>query len=285
MDAIQMLHNAARHYCIEQAARWHRQYAELTTSGRQRMSSRAGAWDYTAEAYNVFPRYNVLDAIRRDVERFVPGDFGSVDELKSTLLAAGETAIVPGPALDRPVATRAADDERRRFAEFVRAADEHELSALPVLPFRRVLGEAEHRTLHAAFVDRWGVWYGGSVDPAEAEAGTVTLHEIAMDDPGAYDCLRYLLADHGVTRLLELREWGDGCEMDAADASFTYNGAEGFWTPADMGWMVYASHESSITFGGEWLVAGMRRCLPLLDQYIYRGWDPAAYPVPPQERR
>jgi hypothetical protein len=192
MDAIQVLHNAARHYCMDQTARWHRQYAELTASGRQRTSSRAGAWDYTAEAYNVFPRYNVLDAIRRDVERFVPGDFGSVDELKSTLLAAGETAIVPGPPFDGPVATRAADDERRRFAEFVRTADEHELSALPALPFRRVLGEAEHRTLHAAFVDRWGVWYGGSVDPAEAEAGTVTLHEIAMDDPGAYDCLRHL---------------------------------------------------------------------------------------------
>ena len=56
----------------------------------------------------------------------------------------------------------------------------------------------------------------------------------------------------------------------------------GSWSHTDeasgtMNWMVYASHESSITFGGSWLIEGMRRCLPLFDKYLYRGWDLAAY--------
>lgn len=171
-------------------------------------------------------------------------------------------------------------DERRRFAEFVRTADERELAALPMLPYRRVLGEAEHRGLHEAVARRWGAWAGGSTDPPEAEAGAVTLHVNAMDHPGAYDHLRRLLADRGVTRLFELREWGDGYELNAEDASFSYNGAEGFWVPTDLEWMIYASHEASITFGGPWLIEGMRRCLPLFDRYLYRGWDPAGYPAP-----
>jgi hypothetical protein len=44
-----------------------------------------------------------------------------------------------------------------------------------------------------------------------------------------------------------------------------------------MGWMVYASHESSITFGGAPLVARMRSALPGFSRYVYRGWDLSAY--------
>jgi hypothetical protein len=46
-----------------------------------------------------------------------------------------------------------------------------------------------------------------------------------------------------------------------------------------MAWMVYASHESSITFGGHWLIECMRAALPAWNNYLYRGWDLAAYPV------
>jgi hypothetical protein len=147
------------------------------------------------------------------------------------------------------------------------------------LPYRRVLGASEHKQLHLAFAARWGDWYGGCAN-SDAERNAVTLHDIVMEQPGAYDRLRRLLADHGVSRLLELREWGDGYQLDLSAASFRYNGAEGFWTPADMTWMVYASHESSITVGGDWLIAGMRRALRQFDDYIYRGWDLAAYPMP-----
>ena len=98
-----------------------------------------------------------------------------------------------------------------------------------------------------------------------------------METPAAYKCLRESIARTGVTRLLELREWGESAELDLEIASFLYNGAEGFWTTPDVAWMVYASHESSITFGGEWLIAAMRAVLPTFDKFVYKGWDLAAY--------
>lgn len=279
MDPIAVLHNAARHYCMEQSARWRHEYAELAAAGRERTTIRSGSWEYTKEAYGIFPRYQVLAAILGEVERFVPADFSSVDESRSLLALAGETAESQFTTYQNPVAVQAVQDERRRFVEFIRSANELRLAELPLLAFRRALVETEHRRLHESFRRRWGSWYGGCVDPANVPEDAITLHVAAMDAPGAYDNLRRILLDHGIKRLVELREWGDGYELETQDATFTYNGAEGSWTSGAMEWMVYASHESSLTFGSRWLIEGMRRCLPLFDRYLYRGWDLARYDV------
>ncbi len=280
MGRIAVLHNAARHYCVEQSAHRHREYAQLAAAGRERTTIRSGSWEYTKEAYGIFPRYQVLAAILAEVERFVPADFASVEESRSLLKLAGETAESPFTKSQNPVAIQAVQDERRRFIEFIGSADEQRLPDLPPLPFRRVLGDVEHRQLHELLRNRWGSWYGGCVDSGNAPADVNTLHVAVMDTPGAYDRVRRLLLDHGIKRLLELREWGEGYERETGDANFTYNGAEGFWTLWNMTWMVYASHESSITFGNTWLIDGMRSFLPLFDRYSYRGWDLAAYDVP-----
>jgi hypothetical protein len=226
---------------------------------------------------DLFPRYNVLAAIRSDVERFVPADFRSQEELRAMLVGAGGSAESAFTHSEHPVAIRAITDERRRFIEFARTADVGQFADLPRLPFRRVLGDAEHKALHEAFIRRWGRWYGGSVNARHPLPDVVTLHEVVMEAPGAYDHLRLILAEHGVTRLFELRESGDGYELDTAASEFIYNGDEGFWTAGEMEWMVYASHESSITFGGPWLAAAIRPHLPDFDRYLYRGWDLAAY--------
>jgi hypothetical protein len=40
-----------------------------------------------------------------------------------------------------------------------------------------------------------------------------------------------------------------------------YNGAEGFWCNNNFDWVIYASHESSITVGG-WLLAEIKNVWP-----------------------
>ena len=274
MTPVEALHNAARWYCTDGFDRHVRAYQELTAAGGERMTFRSGTWEYSDAAWDLFPRYNVLAAIRVDVERFTPADFDSVGELLAVLEEAAQGGSTD---LDHPVALRAMADERRKFLAFVRSADEAVLAGVARLPFRRVLGVAEHAAFHQAFVRRWGKWYGGAVRDAPPGADAVTLHVEAVEAPGAYDELRRALADHGVGRVLELREFDDGYELDVAAAGFTYNGAEGFWTAGGMDWMLYASHESSITFGGPWLLARMRECLPHFERYLYRGWDLGLY--------
>ena len=77
--------------------------------------------------------------------------------------------------------------------------------------------------------------------------------------------------------LYELREHGDGRELALELAEFAYDGAEGFWTNVECNWMVYASHEQSITFGGDRLIAAMRSKLREFDRWIYKGWDLSTY--------
>jgi len=65
--------------------------------------------------------------------------------------------------------------------------------------------------------------------------------------------------------------------LDTASVAFYYTGAEGFWTTGDSSWMVYVSHENSITFGGRWLIEHMQKSVPLFEKYIYKGFDPSLY--------
>jgi hypothetical protein len=210
MNPIVAVHNAARHYCMERSTHWHREYAQLAAVGRDRTTSDTGKWNYTDDSYAVFPRYQVLAAILVEVERFVPAEFASVGEARALMVLAGETAESPFTRYKNPIAVEAVRDERLRFVEFIRSADEQRLADLPLLSFRRALGVAEHRQLHEAFRRRWGSWYGGFVNPPNLPTDAVTLHAAAMEAPDACANLCRLLQDRGVKRLLELRESGEG---------------------------------------------------------------------------
>lgn len=82
------------------------------------------------------------------------------------------------------------------------------------------------------------------------------------------DRLGVLLAERNVTRVWELREYGPEYELDAAVFEPAYNGAEGFWTSPTHDWIIYASHEASITVGG-WMLAEVKRIWPEWERHIW----------------
>lgn len=276
MDPIFLIHNASRRFCIDGIAKWSERYKELCSTGGNQISKSDGSWTYTDEAYGIFPRYQVLKAILAEIEGFTPLDFKSVSEVRTMLATAADTAQDDFTQFDNEIAVAAVKGERGCVRTFILEIDPDQCAKIPALPFRRVLTEQDHKDLHSAFRAKWGTWYGGCAD-AQFLSETVTLHDAAMDDPNAYKNLHDAIHDQGINRVFELREWGSGYELDLELAGFTYTGAEGFWTSKDLNWMVYASHESSITFGGTWLVERMRSALPSFDRYIYKGWDLSAY--------
>jgi hypothetical protein len=46
-----------------------------------------------------------------------------------------------------------------------------------------------------------------------------------------------------------------------------------------MDWLIYASHESSITVAGDWLLEAVKAEWPEWEQHLYTGWD---YKRPPK---
>src|SRR6476646_4711220 len=89
MDPSLALHTAARRYLLDRHAYWCEQYAEIVRSHGDRQQD---GYHYTDAALATFPRYNVLNAIRVQVERIDPDRLGDVEVTRSRLARAGETA-------------------------------------------------------------------------------------------------------------------------------------------------------------------------------------------------
>lgn len=246
----QELHDAARRYCIDRDACWEEMYLDLEARGEGRVAS-----GYTPRALDTFPRYNVLRAILTAVERIDPWDLPPVGELVERLRAAGEEgrSVFTDPPTD-PIAAAAMADERARFVEHVRAlaSSPPPVDGPPPLPRVRVLSPSEAASLNHRLLTRWGCEGGSFVPVAHPERPSLrAFHDEPFHDAFPPDRLRRILDRWNVRRLYELREWGDrNLVLSSAGWDPYYDGAEGFWFDEGLDWLLYASHESSVTTGG-----------------------------------
>jgi len=266
------LHTLARRYCMERHEYWAGVYRDLETSGNARGPVGALAWNYTDEAYATFPRYLVWEAILTEVERLNPRSFTNTDVLRKELCAAGwraKTAMTTN-AESSPAACAAMSAEREDFDGFVWGVHDRQLQSVKPLPFRRVFSKEELQHRWSTLEARWGAKIGHYWWPLRE--GTPPSHLLAFHtdwfDAEKQAFLREMLLLHGVELVWEVREFGEwGCEQDAREFEPTYNGEEGYWTSSNSDWLAYASHESSITFAGEWLVRSFRQRFPGCDEF------------------
>lgn len=263
---VDRLHVAARRYCADRIRFWAEQYQRLIAAGGDR---RGGG--YTPEAYRTFPRYQVLGAIRTDLERLTGCEVGDLAEARETFALAGLTAVNAFTSYNEPLARSAEREEREAFACFVRGVPAAALAAVEPLPYTRVLPPEEAQEIWGSVEGAWRLrrrepWYplaGARRPDIEAFQAPCLLRSLT---PGR---LAAFLAERGVTRVWELREYGPEYEIDVSAFEPGYDGAEGFWTSADLGWIIYASHESSITVGG-WLLEELKRAWPEFQRHVWR---------------
>jgi hypothetical protein len=79
MSDIESIITLARHYCIRNYTFWTNKYSQ-ENSGQM----------YSDNDYNLFPRYNVLEAILQGVETIIDKKFVSVNECKKELKNIGK---------------------------------------------------------------------------------------------------------------------------------------------------------------------------------------------------
>ncbi len=269
MNLAQALHTAARRYCIDQFAFWSNRYSELDRQGKNRLDTDDG-WEYTAEALATFPRYNVLKAIRVEIERLDAEQLEDFAETQEILLLAGATG--DDEFTRKPIGqidAFATADEREAFCRFVRGLSEGDLEAIEPLPYQRVLAADEAKQLWSRLRQRWqiteGYWYPLAVCPLSTIA--------AFQDRPFYEAVppesvERILRARRIERVWELRESGPEYELDVSSCQPYYNGAEGYWSSGNLDWIVYASHESSVTVGG-WLLDEVKAIWPSWREKIW----------------
>lgn len=302
------LHTTARRYCIDRASYWRKEYAKLQFR-KQEIDGQG--YDYTNEEYATFPRYNVLDAILYEIEKYTGYDFSSLGEEKKLLCELGFYAessftkasnddkaakivieefksgtfknlpigkqidkfheLVRKKAKDMPLPRNneieecAMNEERILFYEFINNITDEELKNIEPLYYRRTLLAEERKRIWEKLVKIW--------DKKEAfwvPLGNCTRKDVfAFLDDYFYNelgigHLRNILLERGIDRVWQLREFEySEYEIDTLAFEPTYSyGGEGYWCSADMDWIIYASHENSITVGGNWLLDKIKTIWP-----------------------
>ncbi len=262
LELPERLHVAARRYCMDRHDAWATTYAEMQRKG--------AGYDFATRTYSdrargVFPRYLQLHAMRVEIERFEPEAFASLDAARAALIAACERARIPNPAVyDDPLAVPAVDEERELCIAYLTEVDDDTLWRVHPLPYRRVLAPEELAALTTRFKATFGTWYGGLArDPRRKLA--FRTYDVPLD-PAPPKVLRPLLP----RRVFEWSELDESVEQDVV--AITFDHTESFWFAADMTWMVYASHEATLTIAGDALVRDVERLATAW-------WDRRAGPI------
>jgi TonB family protein len=84
MDDKTALHTAARRHCQERFSEWIKTYTDLQTGEEWQVENLfKPGWDYSRQAYRVFLRYRIDQAIQVEVQRLAPEASPSFEALRS----------------------------------------------------------------------------------------------------------------------------------------------------------------------------------------------------------
>ncbi len=116
----------------------------------------------------------------------------------------------------------------------------------------------------------WGVSYYWFPlrDKIETRADHIEAFQATYEESD-HETLRQILAAHGITTMFEMREDGQLYEIELAQFYPVYTGSEGFWFTLQLNWLIYASHESSLTIGGAWLLPAVQAAWPDWEQRVW----------------
>jgi hypothetical protein len=238
--------------------RWSLAYAELMTARKDREGNQ-----YSNEALETFPRYNVLNAVLMEVERYRPEDFADFYEAKEFFkLAATSAQSLFTEKPIGPIDALAMNDERKQLAEFIDHQTLQTVETVEPLFYRRVLSKSEEDSFINKLKDHWAIsrwyWYPLSeVKPTDVEA----FQDKYFENEVGTEQIISLLAKGKVTNVFEIGENEVSYEIELSILEPQYCGVESYWFDSSLSWLLYASHESSITIGG-WLLDEVKAIWP-----------------------
>lgn len=253
MTKIEGLHTLVRTYCIDAIVFWKKEYAE------KRTGSDFPEYTYSDSDYNLFPRYNALDAILKGIELLVPTEYRDFKTLKKDIIEVAlenETAFTNNP--DNDIEENAIKEERVKFKAYVESLKESDVKDIEPLPLRRRLKTNEKMTVRQMLHEVWG-YDGDYWEPLgkKSPRETVFLLSKYLTD-GDRLFIKELLAKKSGKHLYEVNETGDDYETDLESISSFYQDHEVMYFDETYKWTIYGSHEETITFGGEWLINSIK---------------------------
>lgn len=139
----------------------------------------------------------------------------------------------------------------------------------------RSLTESERTEVWKRLQERWSVentyWY--PLRDTEMAANVIAFEAEWFFSQISLEMLQGILRIREITRIWELREGGAVYEMDYQLLDPVYDGEEGYWTSQDMDWLLYVSHESSLTVAGDWFISAIQALWPQWHHHLWHAYD------------
>lgn len=276
MDEREALHTAARHYCLDHYPGLNQEVRERDQIRILRELHHRAQPSPREEPHFWEEATSILEDVLTRIERAAPYDFATVDDLRAFLLDAA-TLTAHEMVAEREKWSLDEDDERAMLEQLelyrthVGSLSPAALKTVKRLPSRRPLTQEDADAVWQRLEDVWGAaptryWYPMLPPGVFAERpDVVAFDELAFLERVGWKNLRRLLADHGIRRVFQLVQGnqGDQCEMDVTLLEVReVDGREAYWTSEGMDWLLYVSHEQSLTVAGEWLLGEVKRVWP-----------------------
>ncbi len=277
MDEKAALHTAARRYCQARFSEWIQIYEDLQREENWRVQNLfQSGWDYSDEAYRTFPRYRIAKNIQVEVERLIPTSSASLSEMKTSLIAAPEKAQAKLQIeLTNKLARKALREEAEDFRVYLETLTPSDLAEVEKLPYRRVLSDEESKRLWEELRRIWGIgesyWFPLKEGPIPPHI--LAFHTDYFQNINGEALLREAFEKRGISTVFLLHEFGDPeYEIELSVFAPGYrDGGEQYSTSEQKDWVVYASHESSITICGHWLTHLFQELHPECPGRTYKG--------------
>ena len=250
MTHSEALITAARQYLQDNHSYWADRYSKERTGNDF-------PYSYTDNDYNLFPRYNVLSAILSQVEILVGQNHLTGETCKDELKNIGLTALSPFTTGEQnDIAIKAMQDERQKFIEYIKNIQTEDLNTIEPLSHRRRLTKQESEQVRQSLFEKWN-FQGNYWEPLEELSPQPSIFlmkdNIADSD---YEKIIEEISRHSATKLFEITE--DGSDAEIEFGLFHPDCYETIYCDTSYNWIVYGSHESTVAFGGTWLLDFIR---------------------------
>lgn len=286
MTPSEALHTAVRRYCRDN-------FIAATLEYRQRalaaIKDGKPCDPPVRYASDCMPCAWVLKLVLYEVERLVPSRTPNLQNFRTKLKAAVAAGCNhPMAAVGDPNQLPYIQEIQQEVETFIASQHMAQLERVQPLPYLRVLTIQEGRSLKDRLRAQWQFeqdWFPRS--GKEIPDG-VLIFSGQYTEEMLLDPLRQILSQAPYPRFFELGSEVDleieaesfyaSVRVGALGDNILYDHWEAYWTPADLSWLIYASHDDTITIGGPALIKELTALVPdCLSQQIEWPWLPSRH--------
>jgi hypothetical protein len=244
MTEVESIITLARHYCIENYNYWSNKYSN-EKSGRA----------YSDNDYDLFPRYNGLEAILHGIELIINKKYDSVEDCKNELKNIGRySQTIFTENIKNKIENNAINEERNKFITFIGNISEKDLHNVLPLPYNRKLNKIESKDIYKKLNENWN-FDGFSWDHSDNKNEIMFIMEKYLTEDEKNKIIEYIFKYDKIFFTIDEMENDYETEIIKIEPY----GFDTIYTNLNFSWIIYSSHEGYIVFGGKLLLDYLKK--------------------------